>query len=78
MDEVSLAKEEPIPHIGEVPRHLHHPIPVWIRGDTTNAYATSSDIDDKHDMVADEPERAQNLHCEQIRGSDSPPMCFDE
>ena len=78
VDEVSVAKEEPIPHIGEVPRHLLHPIPVWIRGDTTNAYATSSEIDDKHDMVADEPEGAQNLHSEQIRGSDSPPMCFDE
>ncbi len=78
VDEVSLAKEEPIPHIGEVPRHLLHPITVWIGGDTTNAYATSSDIDDKHDMVADEPEGAQNLHREQIRGSDSPPMCFDE
>jgi hypothetical protein len=33
VDEVSLAKEEPIPPIGEVPRHLLHPIPVWIRCD---------------------------------------------
>ena len=59
VDEVSLAKEEPIPHISEVPRHLLHPIPVWIGGDTTNAYATSSDIDDKHEpaaLIGREPE----------------------
>ena len=39
VDEVSLAKEEPIPHLSEVPGHLIHPIPVWIRGDTTNAFS---------------------------------------
>jgi hypothetical protein len=47
VDKVSLAKEEPIPQISEVPCHLLHPIAVWIGGDTTNAHATSSDIDDK-------------------------------
>ena len=32
MDEVSLAKEETIPHVREVSCHLLHPLPIWVRG----------------------------------------------
>ena len=35
--------------------------PVWVRGHPTDAHAASGDIDDKQDMVADEPERVHNL-----------------
>ena len=31
VDEVSLAKEEPIPHVSEVSCHLLHPLPVGVR-----------------------------------------------
>ena len=37
------------------------PLPVWVRGHPTDAHAASGDIDDKQDMVADEPERVHNL-----------------
>ena len=57
MDEVSLAKEETIPHVSEVSCHLLHPLPVGVRRYPTDAHAASGDIDDKQDMVADEPER---------------------
>ena len=70
MDKVPLAKEETIPHVSEVSRHLLHPLPVGVRGDTTDAHAASGDIDDKQDVVADEPERVQNLDGEQVCRSD--------
>ena len=36
VDEVSLAKEETIPHVSEVSCHLLHPLPVWVRGYPTD------------------------------------------
>ena len=36
------------------------------------------DIDDKQDMVADEPERVHNLDGEQVCRSDGAPMSLDE
>ena len=69
VDEVSLAKEETIPHVREVSCHLLHPLPVWVRGYPTDAHAASGDIDDKQDMVADEPERVHNLDGEQVGAS---------
>ena len=79
MDEVSLAKEETIPHVSEVSCHLLHPLPVWVRRYPTDAHAASGDIDDKQDMVADEPERVHNLDGgEQVCRSDGAPMSFDE
>ena len=55
MDEVSFAKEETIPHVSEVSCHLLHPLPVGVRRYPTDAHAASGDIDDKQDMVANEP-----------------------
>ena len=42
------------------------------------AHAASGDIDDKQDMVADEPERVHNLDGEQVCRSDGAPMSLDE
>ena len=70
VDEVSLAKEETIPHVSEVSCHLLHPLPVGVRRYPTDAHAASGDIDDKQDMVADEPERVHNLDGEQVCRSD--------
>ena len=78
MDEVPLAKEETIPHVREVSCRLLHPLPVWVRGHPTDAHAASGDIDDKQDMVADEPERVHNLDGEQVCRSDSAPMSLEE
>ena len=74
VDEVSLAKEETIPHVSEVSCHLLHPLPVGVRRYPTDAHAASGDIDDKQDMVADEPERVHNLDGEQVCRSDGAPM----
>ncbi len=74
MNEVPFAKQEPIPHVSEVSRHLLHPIPVWVRSDTADAVAASGDVDDKQNMVADEAEWAQSLDCEQVCRGDSPQM----
>jgi len=73
MNEVPLATEEAIPHVSEVPRYLLHPISVWARGDATDAHTASGDVDDKQNMLADEPEWAQNLDREQVYRSDSSP-----
>ena len=78
MDEVSLAKEKTIPHVSEVSCHLLHPLPVGVRRYPTDAHAASGDIDDKQDMVADEPERVHNLDGEQVCRSDGAPMSLDE
>ena len=44
VDEVSLAKEETIPHVREVSCHLFHPLPVGVRRYPTDAHAASGDI----------------------------------
>ena len=40
--------------------------PFGVRRYPTDAHAASGDIDDKQDMVADEPERVHNLDGEQV------------
>ena len=60
--------------VSEVSCQLLHPLPVGVRRYPTDAHAASGDIDDKQDMVADEPERVHNLDGEQVCRSDGAPM----
>jgi hypothetical protein len=78
VDQVLGLPEKPVHPVGQVPRHLLHPVAVGIHTYPRDLHGTTLEGDDEEDHVADRSPKAEDLDAEEIARVQRVPVGLDE